>query len=265
MQTPFWYSQSMNPEDSGKIPRSEGESQTLRALVEMRELLVRGEFKPGDRIREIPLAARLGVSRTPLRLVLDRLEHEGLLKARPKGGFVARQFSLEEILDVIDLRGTLEGMAARLAAERLESKSEMAGMFECLAEIDGVLSGRPVTVDTVVAYIPRNGRFHGLMLELARSSMLRRSLEQVLALPFASPNAFVASPLDSGEWSETLFISQWQHRTIADAIANKESGRAEAVAREHSRMARRSVMKAFAERRIQAMPGGPLVRLPEAI
>jgi GntR family transcriptional regulator of vanillate catabolism len=255
----------MNPEDSAGVPRADGESQTLRALAEMRELLIRGEFKPGERIREIPLAARLGVSRTPLRLVLDRLEHEGLLKARPKGGFVARQFSPQDILDVIELRGTLEGLAARLAAERLEAKSEMAGMFECLAEIDRVLSAGPVNVETVVAYIPRNERFHELMLQLAKSSMLRRSLEQVLALPFASPNAFVASELNSGEWNEALLVSQWQHRAIADAIANKEGGRAEAVAREHSRMARRSVMKAFADRRIQEMPGGPLVRLPEAI
>jgi len=254
----------MNPEDSVQIPRADGESQTLRALVEMRELLIRGEFKPGERIREIPLAARLGVSRTPLRLVLDRLEHEGLLKARPKGGFVARQFSPQDILDVIELRGTLEGMAARLAAERLGSKLEMAAMFECLAEIDRVLERKPVDVEMVVAYIPWNERFHGLMLDLAKSSMLRRSMEQVLVLPFASPNAFVSSELNSDEWSEALRVSQWQHRAIADAIANRESGRAEAVAREHSRMARRSVMKALAERRIQEMPGGPLVRLPEA-
>jgi GntR family transcriptional regulator, vanillate catabolism transcriptional regulator len=254
----------MNPEDSVQIPRADGESQTLRALVEMRELLIRGEFKPGERIREIPLAARLGVSRTPLRLVLDRLEHEGLLKARPKGGFVARQFSLQDILDVIELRGTLEGMAARMAAERLGSKTEMTAMFECLAEIDRVLERRPVDVETVVAYIPWNERFHALMLDLAKSSMLRRSMEQVLVLPFASPNAFVASELNSDEWSEALRVSQWQHRAIADAIANRESGRAEAVAREHSRMARRSVMKALAEQRIQEMPGGPLVRLPEA-
>ena len=58
------------------------ESQTLRALLRMRELLLRGEFSPGERIREIPLAARLHVSRTPLRLVLQRLEEEGLVAAR---------------------------------------------------------------------------------------------------------------------------------------------------------------------------------------
>jgi GntR family transcriptional regulator of vanillate catabolism len=253
----------MIPQDSPNVPRVDGESQTLRALAEMRELLVRGEFKPGERIKEIPLAARLGVSRTPLRLVLDRLEHEGLLKARPKGGFIARQFSLQDILDVIDLRGTLEGMAARFAAERLGSTSEMVAAYECLEALDGVIACKPLDIETVVAYSPLNERFHGLMLDLSKSSMLRRSLEQVLVLPFASPNAFVSSELNSEEWNETLVVSQWQHRAITDAIANKEGSRAEALAREHSRMARRSVMKACAERRIQEMPGGPLVRLPE--
>ncbi|HUI57226.1 MAG TPA: GntR family transcriptional regulator [Bryobacteraceae bacterium] len=255
----------MSPEKPHQLPHAEGESQTLRALTEMRELLVRGEFRPGERIREIPLAARLGVSRTPLRLVLDRLEHEGLLKARPKGGFVARQFSLQDILDVVELRGVLEGMAARLGAERLESKAQMAGMWEAITELDRVLSKRPADVETAVGWIPWNERFHAHMLDLAKSSMLRRSLEQVLALPFASPNAFAASEFKSSDWGDTLMVAQWQHRAIAEAIANKEGGRAEAIAREHSRMARRSVIKAFEEKRIHGIPGGPLVWIPGAV
>jgi len=250
---------------TSKLPRADGESQTLRALVEMRELLVRGEFKPGERIREIPLAARLGVSRTPLRLVLDRLEHEGLLKARPTGGFVASQFSLQDILDVIELRGVLEGMAARLAAERLESKTEMAPMLESLDQLEGVLRRQPVDIETMVGYIPWNERFHEQLLALAKSAMLRRSMEQVLVLPFASPNAFALSELKSEDWGDALRMAQWQHRAIADSIANREGGRAEAIAREHSRMARRSVLKAFEERRLQDMRGGRLVRIPEAV
>src|SRR5437870_7281669 len=77
------------------MPRARrDESQTLRALLQMRELLLRGEFRSGERIREIPLAARLHVSRTPLRLVLGRLEEEGLVAVRPTGGFVASEFSV---------------------------------------------------------------------------------------------------------------------------------------------------------------------------
>src|SRR4029453_13271882 len=85
-------------EQAGLSQRSVSlESQTLRALLEMRELILRGAFRPGERLREVPLAARLNVSRTPLRLVLDRLAQEGLLKARPTGGFVAGGVSVEEI------------------------------------------------------------------------------------------------------------------------------------------------------------------------
>src|SRR5260370_34830085 len=83
------------------------ESQTLRALLEMRDLLLRGAFKPGERLREVPLAARLNVSRTPLRLVLDRLQHEGLLTAPPPGGFRARALTVPDVDACSDVRGAL--------------------------------------------------------------------------------------------------------------------------------------------------------------
>ncbi len=243
----------------------ESESRTLRALLEMRQLLIRGEFKPGERILEIPLAARLGVSRIPLRLVLDRLEHEGLLEARPRGGFVVRQFSIQDILDVIELRGVLEGTAARLAAERLEPGDNLADMFRCVDEIDLLLRKPVQNIEMIAGYIPLNVRFHAHLLDLAKSPMLRRSLDQVLALPFASPNAFVAAEADAFDRRETLLLSNFQHRAIAEAIEAHEGTRAETVAREHSRNGRRSVTLALRERRFHQLPGGSLVHIPEAV
>src|SRR5919109_1307556 len=93
----------------------EAASQTLRAALTLRELILDGELPPGVRVAEIPLSVRIGVSRTPLRLALARLEHEGLLTALSAGGFIVRQFTREEIADAIELRGVLEGTAARLA------------------------------------------------------------------------------------------------------------------------------------------------------
>src|SRR5215831_408876 len=116
----------MRPSRRGSL-----ESQTVRALLEMRDLLVRGTFKPGERLREIPLAKRLKVSRTPLRLVLDRLEHEGFLTARPTSGFLVSAFTVRDLHDAIDTRGALEGMAARYAAERLEHDDELAEIRLC--------------------------------------------------------------------------------------------------------------------------------------
>ena len=82
-----------------------------------------------------------------------------------------------------------------------------------------------------------------------------------MALPFASPNAFIAAEPESDEWREALVMSLWQHRAIVDAIARREGARAEAVTREHSRMARRSVTLAFESRRYAEIPGGSLIRV----
>jgi len=238
----------------------ENESQTLRALFQMREMIVRGEFRPGERIREIPLAKRLGVSRTPLRLVLDRLEHEGLLEARPTVGFIVREFTIQDILDTIELRGVLEGTAARLAAERLESAEELAPMRESIQQAEALLEEHLDGLSTLGKYAELNTRFHGCLVDLARSTMLRRALERVLALPFASPNTFVASEPESEDWREMLVISLSHHRAITDAIANREGARAEAMGREHSRMARRIVTLALHARRYHEIPGGSLIR-----
>ena len=93
-------------------------SQTVRVQLRLRELILGGELKPGARIAELTLVERLGASRTPIRMALVRLQEEGLLEALPHGGFSVKDFSEYDIHDAIELRGTLEGLCARLAAER---------------------------------------------------------------------------------------------------------------------------------------------------
>ena len=77
-----------------------------------------GELPGGARIAELTLVEKLGVSRTPIRAALMRLEQEGLLHRLPGGGYAVRTFSETDVADAIELRGTMEGLAARLAAER---------------------------------------------------------------------------------------------------------------------------------------------------
>jgi GntR family transcriptional regulator of vanillate catabolism len=242
------------------------ESQTLRALLQMRELLLRGAFRPGERLREIPLAARLKVSRTPLRLVLDRLEQEGLLTARPTGGFIATEFSVQDIHDGIEIRGMLEGTAARLAAERLVKPEELAEAHTCLGRIDRLLQRWTSGTDSLAQYISLNEQFHDLLLGLAKSAMLRRAMDRALAVPFASPNAFILGHAQKKEGREVVTISQMHHRAIVDAIANREPTRAEALAREHSRLARTSLEMVLRDKRLLTqVPGASLIRLPEAV
>src|SRR5262249_62308666 len=75
------------------------DSQIERTVMRLRELILTGEFGSGRRISEHPLTVRLGVSRTPIRLALERLAHEALLAPYPTGGFVVRKFTLNDIWD----------------------------------------------------------------------------------------------------------------------------------------------------------------------
>jgi GntR family transcriptional regulator of vanillate catabolism len=99
-------------------------------------MLLSGDFRPGERISELSLVARLGASRTPVRLAMDRLAQEGLLELSPGGGFSARAFTIAEIYDAIDLRGALEGTAARWAAERLTSPKELDKLRRCCRQME---------------------------------------------------------------------------------------------------------------------------------
>src|SRR5215216_6762263 len=81
-------------------------SQTARAFIGVRELVLRGNFERGERISELPLVARLGMSRTPIRLALERLAHIGLLDVGATGGFSVREFTITDVRDSIELRGT---------------------------------------------------------------------------------------------------------------------------------------------------------------
>ena len=96
------------------------DSQTGRTIVNLREMILRGEFRPGERLSELPLVARLGVSRTPLRLALDRLSNWGLLEEVSTGGFMIREFLLDDIWDTMKSSDLLPGVTEiRLPGERL--------------------------------------------------------------------------------------------------------------------------------------------------
>src|SRR5256885_8043956 len=109
-----------------------------RTVLQLRELILKGQFGPGERISEHPLSARLGVSRTPIRLALERLAHEGLLQPYPTGGFIVRRVTLDDVWDGIEVRGLLEGGAARLAAERLVNDSEVEPLRKRQEEMDAL-------------------------------------------------------------------------------------------------------------------------------
>jgi GntR family transcriptional regulator, vanillate catabolism transcriptional regulator len=236
--------------------------QHLRAALRLRELILEGELAAGDRVSEIPLAERLAVSRTPLRLALAQLAHEGLLEAAPSGGFAVASFTRDEVTDAIDLRGVLEGTAARLAAERLERPGDLEAMHGCVAQLDALVRPDRPAIEAFERYVELNERFHELLLELARSRSLDAAYRRVLALPFASPSAFVLPQAELPESHRVLYVAQTQHRGILEAIEQREGTRAEALAREHARLARHNLDIALSSQRALArLPGARLIAI----
>lgn len=245
--------------DTPITPRADVASQTARAFIGIRELLLRGEFGRGERISELPLVARLGMSRTPIRLALERLAHIGLLDVCATGGFTVREFTIADVLDAIELRGVLEGTAARLACERLTSDNELEPLRENCRHM-GTL--QRLTVDNFAHYMDMNEAFHSIVLDLAKSEMLRRHLDQVNSLPFASPSAMVFPTQILAQSDATLAIAVEQHRSIVEAIERRQATRAENLAREHAFIARRILELSLSDTdALSRVPGGPLINV----
>ena len=214
--------------------------QTVKALSGLRDLVLGGSVGPGERLSEVALAARLDVSRTPLRAALQKLEQEGLIVSLPSGGYQARRFTKEDVFDAIELRGVMEGTAARLAAERGVSATRLTSMVDVVSQLDEVVAVHPHPMD-FERYAALNETFHELLAECTGSSLVARELERITRLPFASPNAFVGKELSLPAFQISLLVAQSQHKAIVQAISMREAGRAEALAREHARLARRNL------------------------
>ena len=109
----------------------------LRDVVfeNLREAILEGKLKPGQRLMEVQLAEQLGVSRTPIREAIRKLELEGLVVMLPRKGAYVANMSFKDLIDVLEIRASLEGLAASLAAERrrdedIEELEKLAKEFE---------------------------------------------------------------------------------------------------------------------------------------
>jgi GntR family transcriptional regulator of vanillate catabolism len=229
-----------------------------RALLGLREQILSGEFKPGDRMAELPLVGRLGVSRTPLRLALASLEHEGLLRGLPAGGYVVREFTQADIRDAIELRGVLEGTAARFAAERGVSRRDLRALDTINESVEPLV--RRADYESFERYVALNQAFHARLLKMAGSPLLERTLDTVLSLPFASPSALVLQHAQLPESREILIVAHRHHLGLTEAIAQREGARADSIAREHARLSLTNLEIVLSHRGLlEEIPGASLL------
>ncbi|MBT8412760.1 MAG: GntR family transcriptional regulator [Boseongicola sp.] len=204
----------------------------------LRTLVMTGAVEKNTRLPEVALSERLGVSRTPLRQAMDRLVAEGLLERIETGGARVASFTVDDINDAIELRGVIEGTAARMAAERGAEATAFVEADAAVQALDRILAAETVDVD---AYAHHNAAFHDALARMAASSIIQREVERVAQLPLASPTAFLKEQELIPNFLASLMRAQWQHKAILAAIKGREGARAEALTREHARLARENL------------------------
>lgn len=237
------------------------DSQQSRVLVQLRDLILKGEFVPGERLAEIPLAERLGASRTPVRLALSALEHEGLIEPSPSGGYQMRRFTAKEIADAIRVRGVMEGFAARLLAEDGAPRQLLRELRECLDAGDKAVNKPDMGMDDYASYVDMNDRFHKLLMQGCGNVALQRVLEMLDRQPFASPSAMLPMQSSMEEGHQWMKQAHRTHHAMVQAIERGQGSRAQALGEEHVEIARMNLDYALESPELakELMPGMRLV------
>jgi GntR family transcriptional regulator of vanillate catabolism len=193
----------------------------------LRNWILHGELQPAERLEEIPLAEKLGVSRTPVRAALGTLANEGLIDHQPKRGYLVRGFNMEEIVAAYDVRAVLEGLACRNAAGRGLTAEQSQRLLDALAEGDRILARGELRPEDHEPYQQMNVTIHDTLLEASGNPWVTRFAEQAQNIPFASDRIIL--------WDDHAIIlrSHGDHHRIIEAVIARDCVRAEQLMREH--------------------------------
>jgi len=219
-----------------------------RAYAEVRSLIINGQLAPGFRLREEELAEQLGVSRTPVREALRRLNAEGLVEMRPNHGAQVGVWSPSEMEDVVELRALMQGHAARRAADRIspEDLERMNVLAHQMIELAG--AGTPEGLDEIAVL---NRQFHGIVEEAAGSRSLQSLLSSLHSVPLVRRTFRHYS-------KEALDRSLNGHVELVEALQSRNGVWAEAVTRAH-------VLAAANTQRYVGVSEGAITDVPDTI
>ncbi|MCP3800491.1 GntR family transcriptional regulator [Allokutzneria sp. A3M-2-11 16] len=197
-----------------------------KAYEVVRTAILDGSYPPGERLGEVELAEALGISRTPIREALRRLEVEGLVEVLPHRGARVASWSREDLDEIYELRILLESFAAARAASRI-SDGELGRMDELREEMD-----RAVHSGDVERIAACNAEFHGIIRRAASSTRLVTMLNAVIQLPLVLQTFHRYT-------HEDLQRSVAHHGELVHAFRARDPAWAESVMRSHVLAARR--------------------------
>ncbi|MEQ4308433.1 GntR family transcriptional regulator [Pseudomonas syringae] len=203
-------------------------------LVALRKMIASGELAAGERLMEVPTAELFGVSRMPVRMAFRTLEQEGLLVPFGGRGFQVRSISPMEIAGAVDVRGVLEGLAARQMAERGVTQEARDELQVCLVQGDALFEKGHVTEDDLEVYHDMNMRLHRVIVEGSGNRAIADALSRNDHLPFASVTALAVDRDNLIREYRRFNFAHMQHHAVVDALVNGQGARAEAIMREHA-------------------------------
>ncbi len=209
------------------VPVLTREEYVARAL---REAILQGELKPGTRLDQTKVAQELKVSRTPVRNALLLLTNEGLVEMVPHVGAVVSEVSPEGIEEIFFLRGVLEGVAARLAAEQMTDE-DLAALQQTLDSLDAA--------DDTDEWLALNRDFHNAIYSRAKRPRLLSLLASIRDLSLPYSRGYV----ESGDHRMNARVG---HQRILEACRARDGQRAEAAMREHTQEVCRGVIATYA-------------------
>ena len=249
------------------VPVAENErasSQTVKAQLSLRDLILSGDLKPGDRISEL-------VGGGAARHFANPDPHGAWSGSKKKDS--SKRFRPEDLPSRHSPSAT-STMRSRCAARwkvlRRGSRPNAACAIAVCSRSRIVsrqldeLVGRPtLSVDDFSQYVGLNGQFHALLIDAADSPVLARQIDRALNLPFASPSGFVMVQAMLPEARQILTIAQDHHHCVVRAIEEREGARAESLMREHARLAHRNLQLAFRNQGTRDLvPGAVLIKKP---
>jgi DNA-binding GntR family transcriptional regulator len=201
-------------------PRRATSSLADQAYDELRNQIVRARFAKGTVLREAEIARQLGMSRTPVREALGRLQAEDLVAPTRRGGYVVVELTEDELRDIYAVRATLERLAARLGALG-RTNADLGQLSDLLDQMDSALGSAQ---DERLAEL--NGRFHRAIAAASHNHFLERLLSNIHEI-FAR---YRAAALGSPGRRRTAHA---QHRALVQALAKRDESTAGLLAERH--------------------------------
>ncbi len=210
----------------------------LREMVyeELKMQILKGSIIPGTRMMEVELAEEMGVSRTPIREAIRKLEKEGLVTIEPRRGAYASMISTEDMVEILEVRQDLEGLAAYFAADRMtdEKMEELREVSNSYNE--AVKSGK---MEDMIKY---DTRFHHIIVESCRNKILVQMIEQLQELVLRFRYIYY----DNFRRAENM---PDEHEAIVAAISEGNADKARAAADIHIDRLKELVMKEGVQQR----------------